>query len=297
MSIMQSLPIYVAALSRDLKTRVTFGGNDAYCEKLHNEWLVNIPVFDVNNEETCAAAYAYALHESGHVKFTDFDAADHAEKQLPFNQALVRHLSNVFEDTYIERSLSKELKGAFARLSRMRVWLTSQSNFDENEIANKETKDLIVQFMYYQAFSEVGYDAYKSRLVIVENEFRDRTGDAFVDGLKAILVRCRTLSSSLQCVELTNDVLVYLKDEIDNQQQQQQQQKGGSQQQPQQGGEQNQQNGDDANDDQSGNGQSQSGDDANDDQSGNSQNQSGDDANDDQSGNGQSQSGDDANDD
>ena len=247
--IMQSLPLYVAAMSREFDTKVTFGGNEAYCSPQNLGWIINIPVFDTENEETCAAAFAYALHETGHVTYTDFDVlkamiSDHSNQKL----SITKDLNNILEDVYIEKMLSRKLKGAYSRLSKMRHWLHAQNPNTVADIKQSESKNLIIMAIYYIAFKMGGYDVYDQSACDVKAELSVRFGDAFLTGLESLLRECRNLSSSKDVLVLTESVFEYIKNELDKQQQQQQQQQGDSQDQNQDS--QDQGNGDSDNQDQ-----------------------------------------------
>ena len=123
-SILNSLPLYIGAISNDLNVDVTFSGSGAYCAPVGSKWQINIPLFDVDNAEARAAAYAYALHECGHINYTNFAVLkDLINTQKSKSEiSLKKRISNIFEDTYIERELSKEYAGAYKRLSEMRTW-------------------------------------------------------------------------------------------------------------------------------------------------------------------------------
>ncbi len=137
-SILNSLPLYIGAISNDLNVDVTFSGTDAYCQPEGNKWKINIPLFDVDNAEARAAAYAYALHECGHINYTDFSVLKRLINTAKNNDevSVRKRISNIFEDTYIERELAKEYAGAYKRLCEMRTWLHDEDTKEKTRCIN-----------------------------------------------------------------------------------------------------------------------------------------------------------------
>ncbi|MCD9553447.1 VWA domain-containing protein [Photobacterium carnosum] len=279
-SILNSLPLYIGAISNDLNVDVTFSGSGAYCAPVGSKWQINIPLFDVDNAEARAAAYAYALHECGHINYTNFAVLkDLINTQKSKSEiSLKKRISNIFEDTYIERELSKEYAGAYKRLSEMRTWLQDEDEKKNPDASNLPLSSQILNFIYtYSFFAANNYTCYKALLDENEVLLVEQLGNDAVLELKSVLNGVKQLASSQDCMDLTDrvyDILEKLKDVIQDQQQQQ-----------------DQQGGDDSEDD-TAQGDSDSGDSQDDDsqsddsQSGNTQGD--DDSQDDQSGDSQS---------
>ncbi|PSU19823.1 hypothetical protein CTM97_18635 [Photobacterium phosphoreum] len=237
-SILNSLPLYIGAISNDLNVDVTFSGSGAYCAPVGSKWQINIPLFDVDNAEARAAAYAYALHECGHINYTNFAVLkDLINTQKSKSEiSLKKRISNIFEDTYIERELSKEYAGAYKRLSEMRTWLQDEDEKKNPDASNLPLSSQILNFIYtYSFFAANNYTCYKALLDENEVLLVEQLGNDAVLELKSVLNGVKQLASSQDCMDLTDrvyDILEKLKDVIQDQQQQQQQQ----QQQDQQGG-------------------------------------------------------------
>lgn len=267
-SILNSLPLYIGAISNDLNVDVTFSGSGAYCAPVGSKWQINIPLFDVDNAEARAAAYAYALHECGHINYTNFAVLkDLINTQKSKSEiSLKKRISNIFEDTYIERELSKEYAGAYKRLSEMRTWLQDEDEKKNPDASNLPLSSQILNFIYtYSFFAANNYTCYKALLDENEVLLVEQLGNDAVLELKSVLNGVKQLASSQDCMDLTDrvyDILEKLKDVIQDQQQQQQQQQ------------QDQQGGDDSEDD-TAQGDSDSGDSQGDD---NSQDDQGDDS-------------------
>ena len=283
-SILNSLPLYIGAISNDLNVDVTFSGSGAYCAPVGSKWQINIPLFDVDNAEARAAAYAYALHECGHINYTNFAVLkDLINTQKSKSEiSLKKRISNIFEDTYIERELSKEYAGAYKRLSEMRTWLQDEDEKKNPDASNLPLSSQILNFIYtYSFFAANNYTCYKALLDENEVLLVEQLGNDAVLELKSVLNGVKQLASSQDCMDLTDrvyDILEKLKDVIQDQQQQQQQQ--------------DQQGGDDSEDD-TAQGDSDSGDSQDDDsqsddsQSGGDNSQNNDQGDDSQSGDSQ----------
>ncbi|MBY3789007.1 MULTISPECIES: vWA domain-containing protein [Photobacterium] len=233
-SILNSLPLYIGAISNDLNVDVTFSGSGAYCAPVGSKWQINIPLFDVDNAEARAAAYAYALHECGHINYTNFAVLkDLINTQKSKSEiSLKKRISNIFEDTYIERELSKEYAGAYKRLSEMRTWLQDEDEKKNPDASNLPLSSPILNFIYtYSFFAANNYTCYKALLDENEVLLVEQLGNDAVLELKSVLNGVKQLASSQDCMDLTDrvyDILEKLKDVIQDQQQQQQQdQQGG----------------------------------------------------------------------
>lgn len=234
-SILNSLPLYIGAISNDLNVDVTFSGSGAYCAPVGSKWQINIPLFDVDNAEARAAAYAYALHECGHINYTNFAVLkDLINTQKSKSEiSLKKRISNIFEDTYIERELSKEYAGAYKRLSEMRTWLQDEDEKKNPDASNLPLSSQILNFIYtYSFFAANNYTCYKALLDENEVLLVEQLGNDAVLELKSVLNGVKQLASSQDCMDLTDrvyDILEKLKDVIrDQQQQQQQDQQGGN---------------------------------------------------------------------
>ena len=229
-SILNSLPLYIGAISNDLNVDVTFSGSGAYCAPVGSKWQINIPLFDVDNAEARAAAYAYALHECGHINYTNFAVLkDLINTQKSKSEiSLKKRISNIFEDTYIERELSKEYAGAYKRLSEMRTWLQDEDEKKNPDASNLPLSSQILNFIYtYSFFAANNYTCYKALLDENEVLLVEQLGNDAVLELKSVLNGVKQLASSQDCMDLTDrvyDILEKLKDVIQDQQQQQQQQ-------------------------------------------------------------------------
>ena len=232
-SILNSLPLYIGAISNDLNVDVTFSGSGAYCAPVGSKWQINIPLFDVDNAEARAAAYAYALHECGHINYTNFAVLkDLINTQKSKSEiSLKKRISNIFEDTYIERELSKEYAGAYKRLSEMRTWLQDEDEKKNPDASNLPLSSQILNFIYtYSFFAANNYTCYKALLDENEVLLVEQLGNDAVLELKSVLNGVKQLASSQDCMDLTDrvyDILEKLKDVIQDQQQQQQDQQGG----------------------------------------------------------------------
>ena len=176
------------------------------------------------------------MHECGHINYTNFAVLkDLINTQKSKSEiSLKKRISNIFEDTYIERELSKEYAGAYKRLSEMRTWLQDE---DEDEKKNPDASNLplssqILNFIYtYSFFAANNYTCYKALLDENEVLLVEQLGNDAVLELKSVLNGVKQLASSQDCMDLTDrvyDILEKLKDVIQDQQQQQQQdQQGG----------------------------------------------------------------------
>lgn len=106
----------VNALGRGMKIKVFFRGTRAYT----NGTMIVLPAIKDLAEipyDTARALIGYAIHEVGHIRYTDF-----AEVARAYDGGkLVKKFQNCIEDYRIEREMARAFAGAAADLTALRV--------------------------------------------------------------------------------------------------------------------------------------------------------------------------------
>lgn len=106
----------VNALGRGLKIKVFFRGTRAYT----NGRMIVLPAIKDLAEipyDTARALIGYAIHEVGHIRYTDFGEVARAYD----GGKLVKKFQNCIEDYRIEREMARAFAGAAADLTALRV--------------------------------------------------------------------------------------------------------------------------------------------------------------------------------
>lgn len=117
--ILKSLPLLASVLGRQHGVQVTIGGTEAYTDGK----CVNLPALPLDvGSEVLALCRGYLDHESGHLRFTDFDAMQ-AEHLYPVE----KFIWNAIEDWRVEKALSEVYPGCRANLE----WLACKIFVDE----------------------------------------------------------------------------------------------------------------------------------------------------------------------
>ena len=117
--ILKSLPLLASVLGRQHGVQVTIGGTEAFT----NGRIVNLPALPLDvGSEVLALCRGYLDHESGHLRFTDFDALQ-AEYLFPIE----KFLWNAIEDWRVEKALSEVYPGCKTNLE----WLSRRIFVEE----------------------------------------------------------------------------------------------------------------------------------------------------------------------
>ena len=111
-NVFNSLPIIAHAIARRCGVRVRCGGSQAFTDGN----IVQLPESDSIPRN---ALLGYLVHECAHVRYTDFS--------IGFDNELVRWLTNVYEDTRVERKIRKDYLGAARLLTATMQFLQRQS--------------------------------------------------------------------------------------------------------------------------------------------------------------------------
>uniref|UniRef100_E6XGZ2 von Willebrand factor type A n=1 Tax=Shewanella putrefaciens (strain 200) TaxID=399804 RepID=E6XGZ2_SHEP2 len=213
MSIFESLPMYIGALANQTGIKVKIGGNSAEVGRYGSTWHIKLPYIDTKNVELAALSYGYALHETGHILYTDFDFRNEWIKGV---SAKTNTLRNIFEDMYIERQLRRKLKGSHDRLSKVRSHLTKRG--DELNLDELTTAKLIDLVIYFYGFSVNGYDkVYYKQFEDFKTELDARIEPAFTAVLMGIVGNSRYTQSTKDCAVLAEEVMQYIEDYLDEQ--------------------------------------------------------------------------------
>lgn len=110
--------------------------------------VINIPAFKIKNKREWEMVDGYLLHEASHIKFTDFEVFKKPE-------AIIRHITNIFEDMRIEHELPKTFPGTkekFIRL-RQRIFLPDKSEDAEDSLSFQEGMNGVLDFCLWQSMA------------------------------------------------------------------------------------------------------------------------------------------------
>ena len=132
--ILKSLPLLASVLGRQHGVQVTIGGTEAFT----NGRIVNLPALPLDvGSEGLAFCRGYLDHESGHLRYTNFDAL-REENLYPVE----KFIWNAIEDWRVEKALSEVYPGCRANLK----WLASRI-FVEEFNPSKDPKTALMSYI------------------------------------------------------------------------------------------------------------------------------------------------------
>ncbi|MBD1577663.1 VWA domain-containing protein [Vibrio sp. S11_S32] len=206
MSIKNSFSYFISGLTKEVGVHITNAPDGAYCQygDKNTTALVNIPPFDPKDDTAKKAAYAFGLHEAGHLLYTDFTKRNQWLKSVLPCQ-LKKDLRQVFEDVFIERQLRMNFKGAYNVLAPLRASLISNTSSSDVEV-------LMFNYIYFYSFWVGGYSkVYKNAFECCESTLKKLNVRAsLLSSLKAEIdkvVQIKSTSGSIALAESVYDIL------------------------------------------------------------------------------------------
>ena len=203
-TLMKALPIVAAAYGRKFGVQVEVGGNGAYTDG----HVIRIP--DVGDDPLAQMlAWGYLIHESGHIRFTDFGAG-HATFA---KGGLALSILKVLEDIRSENALLREYPGARHALDAVINWLVEQGKI----FAPKEG-DLPPQVLG-NALLVMARHRYRRQVFLkdvaleAERVLRKTFPPSFVYRLLGLLTEVPGLASTQETADLAERIVALIQDE------------------------------------------------------------------------------------
>ncbi|WP_235201182.1 vWA domain-containing protein [Photorhabdus aegyptia] len=225
MGIYNSLPIVARALSSQLGVDVTVGGKTAFTYQDHDRFCINIPFYR-NAEELSEILLGYLVHESAHVRFTDFKFF---EKKLAskvqsgkYNWDVLHKLVKVTEDLRIERAIGRRFPGTPTFLKALNTFL-----FDKDAKPSDHPPTVFINTMVMCGFNR--YHGLSIPTKQVREDFERLFGLKLFDQSMMILAEAVNADSVSQCLDVSCRLYDLAVDAFNEQKQQQEQQPGDSQ--------------------------------------------------------------------
>ena len=203
-TLMKALPIVAAAYGRKFGVQVEVGGNGAYTDG----HVIRIP--DVGDDPLAQMlAWGYLIHESGHIRFTDFGAGDATFAKGGLALSILKFL----EDIRSENALLREYPGARHALDAVINWLVEQGKI----FAPKEG-DLPPQVLG-NALLVMARHRYRRQVFLkdvaleAERVLRKTFPPSFVYRLLGLLTEVPGLASTQETADLAERIVALIQDE------------------------------------------------------------------------------------
>jgi cobalamin biosynthesis protein CobT len=106
-----SMQVFADLIHNQLGVKVRMRGDTITCDYNENPPVIYLPSLEFAKEDDVKALFGFALHESGHIKYSRFRAIEEIKDYL------LKGAHNFFEDEFIERRLRHDFPGANEYLS------------------------------------------------------------------------------------------------------------------------------------------------------------------------------------
>lgn len=206
-----SLPLSTKILAGKARVRVTFGGNEAYCQRVGGKFHINLPQIPADDPEMVVLAYGYRGHEVGHVRHSDYDALEKAELGSVFEKTMC----NVIEDVWMERAMGEEFPGVRGDLNRLWTKLVR----DETVLPATESESpatIVQRFVLTHCRAEyTDQEAFVPISQTSEATAEKILGRGLVTRLKGLLSKVPTLKGTDDALALASRIISLLEEERD----------------------------------------------------------------------------------
>ena len=188
-NVFNSLPIIAHAIARKCGVRVRCGGAQAYTDG-------NIVQLPESGTVPRNALLGYLVHECAHVRYTDFSIA--------YSNDLVRWLTNVYEDTRIERKIRKAYLGASRLLMATMRYLQQ-----EPQQPIQSTLDALLRFVALDCWCRHRNmtDVLDSELERCSSYLIGQVPNALLETIRQVNDKIPTAKSTKDCVLIAEEVV------------------------------------------------------------------------------------------
>lgn len=135
-SFIDALPAIANALGDSFGVEVVIGNYSAHT----NGKAVYLPMLSADNPKAKVLGLGYTVHESAHVRYSDF--------RLAFSTPLEKHVSGILEDVRIEKAISEEFPGTAKMLSDLAEEMIAVGFFSKPEEKSSPTQIMLSHLMY-----------------------------------------------------------------------------------------------------------------------------------------------------
>lgn len=229
---LSALPILANALADTLGVKVVMNAGHPRT----NGDTIFLPGLDGDKPESRKLGIGYVAHEGGHCRFSNFEL-------IKLMTTLEKHISNILEDIYIERSMAKVFPGAKIYLAEMVEALVATGFF--SEVPDDATPAQLMQsFMLYRLRADVLEQEGVAGLADdAEAKAKAVIPAGMLTKLEALMFRVEECENSKDVLDLARAIITMMEEEAKKEEEQEQQeqeeadQQQGQQDQSQQQGE------------------------------------------------------------
>ncbi len=208
----RALPLVAMVLGNKLGLTVTVQGNMAYTDGKH----INLPILPEDDRDSLIAVRGYLDHEAAHVRFTNMDEGKPA--------GFVGHLMNTLEDIRVEHAMSGLYPGSKQNLTALADLMIRQKLL---QLPDPEEKSELHPVSVFDAWLNLKLQSEQLNYPAVKEAYEDASELAhaifpqdMLDQVASIVAPITQLESTGEVGKMTEDVVAFIKDYIEQQKQQ-----------------------------------------------------------------------------
>jgi cobaltochelatase CobT len=213
LNLRHAFPIVAAALGNKFGVNVSVGGQDAYTDGSS----INLPAYQLEDPSYQDVAWGYLAHEAAHLRFTDF-----AEFRNAANRPIRKTLVNILEDIRIEKAMQHCYPGTKQTIEKVIEHLLRTNGFQfVGDAQSVHPAVILSQFLLFHLRNTLlSQNALSGYAECAETLLKASFPTGVVSRLMALLTAVPQLTSTGDCVRLTDRLLGMLEEEMDNAQNQ-----------------------------------------------------------------------------
>ena len=197
-----ALPIVAAAYGRKFGVQISIGGNEA----MTNGKVIQIPAVADTAKNL---AYGYLAHESGHIRFTDFELSRHS-------QPIGRFVEGVLEDIRIENAMIRIYPGTRSTLDSVFESLVAADTISPVSDQIGAPEILCNGLLHLTRHRYRKQTALRNHAKQADQVMRRVLGARFVHRLHGLLTEIPTLQSTSDSMALARKIVALVEEEAQN---------------------------------------------------------------------------------
>lgn len=202
---LNALPVIANALADTLGVEVVLNAGSART----NGKKIFLPSLAGDDPESITLGLGYVAHEGGHCRFSDMSAEFFGQ----FVSPLEKHVSNLFEDIFIEKAMAQVFPGVKIYLADMVEVLVGKKFFAESPV-DATPMQLMLSFMLCRLRADLLEQPGIATLAdVAESRAKEIIPAGMMTKLEAMMFRVDECKNSQDVLDLTRAIIKMMEDE------------------------------------------------------------------------------------
>ena len=211
---LNALPVIANSLADTLGVRVVMNAGRPHTDGN----TIFLPGLDGDKPESRKLGIGYIAHEGGHCRFSDFTL-------LKLMTPIEKHVSNLLEDIYVEKSMANVFPGVKLYLAEMVEGLVETKFFVESPEDATPTQ-LMQSFMLYRLRADMlEQDSIAELADKMEARVREIIPVGMLTKLEALMFQVDECKNSQDVLDLTRAIILMMEDEAKKEEEKEKEQK------------------------------------------------------------------------